>query len=115
LAGWLDWVTTTRATWNGCNASTWKENILAVNGHDERMEYGGLDRELGERLVNSGIRTRQIRHRAVCVHLDHGRGYMRPEIIERNRAIRRETRRSRSVWTPCGIKRVAGGAATRAA
>jgi glycosyltransferase involved in cell wall biosynthesis len=100
----LDAVTTTRPTWNGCNSSTFKEHILAVNGHDERMEYGGLDRELGERLVNFGLRAKQVRHRAVCVHLDHSRSYARADILVRNRAIRRETRRTRSVWTPHGIQ-----------
>jgi len=104
VARLLDAITTTRATWNGCNCSTWTRYILAVNGHDERMQYGGLDREIGERLVNAGIRAKQIRHRAVCVHLDHERSYARPELIERNRAIRRETRRTRSVWTPYGIQ-----------
>jgi glycosyltransferase involved in cell wall biosynthesis len=56
LAQLLDVLTTTRATWNGCNASTWKRHVVEVNGYDERMGYGGLDRELGERLVNGGKR-----------------------------------------------------------
>ena len=104
LARLLDAITTTRPTWNGCNCSTWTRYVLAVNGHDERMQYGGLDREMGERLLNAGIRAKQVRHRAVCVHLDHGRSYAKPELIERNRAIRRETRRSHCVWTPFGIQ-----------
>jgi glycosyltransferase involved in cell wall biosynthesis len=60
----LDRITTTRATWNGHNASGWKTDIVGVNGFDERMGYGGEDRELGERLVNFGVRPKQIRHRA---------------------------------------------------
>ena len=47
LSVWSDWITTTRPTFNGHNASAWKDDILRVNGFDERMEYGGLDRELG--------------------------------------------------------------------
>jgi glycosyltransferase involved in cell wall biosynthesis len=104
LAAFLDAVTTTRATWNGCNASGWKADLLRVNGFDERMEWGGEDRELGERLVNAGVRGRQVRHRAVCVHLDHARPYVRTEALAFNRAIREETRRSRSTWTPYGIE-----------
>lgn len=99
----LDVLSTTRATWNGCNASTWKDAIVAANGFDERMEYGGLDRELGERLVNAGLRPKQIRHRAICVHLDHPRGYRREESVRANLAIRRTTRRERHTWTPHGI------------
>jgi glycosyltransferase involved in cell wall biosynthesis len=101
----LDMVTTTRATWNGCNASTWKSHIVGVNGFDERMGYGGLDRELGERLVNAGVRPIQVRYRAVCVHLDHARAYVRQDTWEANHALRRETRRNRAVWTPYGIRK----------
>jgi glycosyltransferase involved in cell wall biosynthesis len=103
-AALLDAMTTTRATWNGGNASGWKTDLLRVNGYDERLQYGGLDRELGERLMNAGIRGKQIRHRAIAVHLDHARPYMQQEAWRHNDAIRRETRRSRATWTPYGIE-----------
>jgi hypothetical protein len=64
---------------------------LAVNGFDERMQYGGEDRELGERLFNYGIRSKQIRYSAICVHLDHARGYVNAEAIAKNKAIRQIT------------------------
>jgi glycosyltransferase involved in cell wall biosynthesis len=101
--GVLDRLTTTRATWNGGNASAWRSDLVRANGYDERMEHGGLDRELGERLVNAGLRGRQIRHRAVCVHLDHARGYARGEAVARNLEIRARTRAERVVRTPYGI------------
>lgn len=105
--GWLwDRLTTTRATWNGHNASGWKADVLAVNGFDERMAYGGEDRELGERLIFSGVRPIQIRHRAICVHLDHARGYVSDAAWARNRAIWNETLRTRSRWTEYGMQRV---------
>lgn len=103
MARLCDRITTTRATFNGGNSSAWKADILRVNGCDERMGYGGEDRELGERLNNLGIRGVQVRHRAVCVHLDHGRGYVDPEVIEQNQAIRRDTQSSGSTWSPQGI------------
>jgi glycosyltransferase involved in cell wall biosynthesis len=103
-ASLLDAVTTTKATWNGGNASAWKTDLLDVNGYDERLQYGGLDRELGERLINAGIRGKQVRHRAIAVHLDHARPYMRQETWLHNDAIRRETCQSRATWTPYGIK-----------
>ena len=99
----LDALTITRATWNGHSSSTWKKHVLAVNGFDERMQYGGQDREFGERLVNLGLSTRQVRYRCSCVHLDHGRGYASPESIARNRQIRRETRDQRITRTAYGI------------
>lgn len=101
----LDTVTTARATFNNCNSSAWKDDLLAVNGYDERMQYGGPDRELGERLENHGIRGKQIRHRAVCVHLDHARSYKTAESLERNRAIRAYTRANKVVVTPYGIRK----------
>lgn len=100
----LDALTITRATWNGHSSSTWKKHIIATNGFDERMQYGGQDREFGERLVNSGLRTRQVRYRCSCVHLDHGRGYARPESIAKNRAIRKHTRQHKITRTEYGIE-----------
>jgi glycosyltransferase involved in cell wall biosynthesis len=99
----LDAVTTTRPTFNGHNASAWKADVTRVNGFDQRMKYGGLDRELGERLVNAGIQGKQIRHRAVCVHLDHSRGYVNTEDKQRNRAIRRHTVGSGRTWADHGL------------
>lgn len=99
-----DQLSTARASWNGHNASGWRSDILAVNGFDERMGYGGQDREFGERLVNRGIRGIRIRHRAIVVHLDHPRGYATAESIAHNRAIRAETRRSRSTWAASGLR-----------
>src|SRR5690606_7493368 len=43
----LNKLTPTNASWNGHNSSGWKSDILEVNGFDERMQYGGEDRELG--------------------------------------------------------------------
>ncbi len=99
----LDRLTITRATWNGHSSSTWKKHFLDANGFDERMQYGGQDREFGERLVNMGIKSRQVRYRCSCVHLDHGRGYARPESIAKNRAIREHTRRQKVTHTEHGI------------
>ena len=100
-----DKLTTTKATWNGCNASTWKEHILAVNGHNEEMHYGGQDREMGQRLINLGLKSKQIRHQAVLLHLDHKRGYRTKESIDKNLAIRALTKTSGSTWTDSGIKK----------
>ncbi len=99
----LNFLTPTKATWNGHNSSGWKKDILNVNGFDERMQYGGQDRELGERLVNFGIRSKQLRYSAVCVHLDHKRGYRTQESIDKNKAIRKATRKEKKVWTYYGI------------
>lgn len=67
------------------------------------MQYGGQDRELGERLFNKGLKSKQIRYNAVCVHLDHARGYVNEETWKKNYAIRKNTRDNKVVKTPIGI------------
>lgn len=105
--GWrarlLNALTPARASWNGHNASGWRRDIEAVNGFDERMQYGGEDRELGERLENAGIHGKRVRYQAIVVHLDHDRGYVKPEMIAANRRIRAQTRRNRATWTEHGL------------
>lgn len=98
-----DLLTTTRPTWNGGNASGWRDDIVAANGFDERMGYGGQDRELGERLENAGVRGYGIRYRAHCIHLEHARGYADLETVHRNKAIRSHTRSRRVRRTRYGI------------
>ncbi len=105
ISKFFNTITPTNASWNGHNSSGWKKDILNVNGFDERMQYGGQDRELGERLFNFGIKSKQLRYSAVCVHLDHKRGYKTPESIEKNKAIRKETRNQKRVWTHYGISK----------
>lgn len=99
----LDFITPTGATFNNCNSSAWKSDLLAINGYDERMQYGGPDRELGERLVNYGIQSKQLRHQAICLHLDHKRGYKTKASLERNLDIRRQVKVERRTWTEFGI------------
>ena len=99
----LNTFTPTKASWNGHNASGWLNDILAVNGFDERMQYGGQDREFGERLENYGIHGMQIRYSTVCLHLDHARGYKTKESIQKNRDIRKHTRSAKVKWASLGI------------
>ena len=101
----LNALTPSNASWNGHNASGWKSDLLEVNGFDERMQYGGEDRELGERLINKGLKSKQIRYSAVCVHLDHARGYVKPEMIAKNRKIRDLTKHENKIWSDYGIDR----------
>ncbi|MCA9162180.1 MAG: glycosyltransferase family 2 protein [Planctomycetales bacterium] len=105
LGSLLNRITPTKANWSGANSSGWRDDILRVNGFDERMKYGGEDKELGDRLKNNGIRPIRLRYSAICLHLEHARGYVDPESYRRNQMIRHETRRGRLVWTPYGIEK----------
>ncbi|MFK2878135.1 glycosyltransferase [Rhodanobacter hydrolyticus] len=55
-----------------CNMSFWRDDLLRVNGFDERMEgYGAEDRELAARLGNAGVRRKQLKWAALAAHLEH--------------------------------------------
>lgn len=99
----LNKITPTKATWDGMNASGWKNDIVAVNGFDERMTYGGEDRELGERLMNYGVKPLQIRYSAICVHLHHERSYKTESAFQKNLKIRKETKTLKKTRTDYGI------------
>ena len=105
LAPVMDQITPTKATWNNCNASGWTRDLIAVNGFNEDMQYGGADRELGERLANHGVTGLQVRHQAIVLHLDHKRGYKTPETMAKNMAIRDKVISSGSVWCTNGIQK----------
>jgi glycosyltransferase involved in cell wall biosynthesis len=56
----------------GCNVSFWRNDLLRVNGYDERMEgYGSEDLEIDIRLRNAGLRRCQLKFAALALHLEH--------------------------------------------
>ena len=87
VMGVLDALSPIRKSWAGGNSSTLRANILAVNGFDEAMAYGGEDKEFGVRLGNAGIRGRTLRYSAPLYHLDHPKGYIDPDVQRRNREM----------------------------
>ncbi len=96
-------ITPTKASWNGGNASTWRQYIIDANGFDTRMRYGAEDREFGQRLENKGIKGIQLRYGLPLMHLWHERPYRNQEDWERNMVIWNETKRNRIVQTQHGI------------
>lgn len=87
----------------GANWSAFRDDILKVNGFDETITHGGLDKELGERLTNAGIPGRHLRFSAPLVHLDHPRGYADAAKKAAQKEFIRRVRRERITWTPDGI------------
>lgn len=104
-AWFLNNFTPTKATFDGMNVSAWKQDIINVNGFDERMQYGGEDREIGERLMNWGVKFKQIRYSAICLHLYHERPYKNEETLKFNKDIRKQTKKLKVTTTEFGIKR----------
>jgi hypothetical protein len=103
LAKTLDLLTPTRTTFNGNNSSAWRSDIIKANGFDERMEYGGLDCELGYRLNNNGIKSLQLRNRTTVLHLYHTRPYKNKDAVAKNRLIRKSTLEEKITKTNFGI------------
>lgn len=57
----------------GYNLSFWKDDVLKINGFEElATAWGYEDIDFALRLCNNGIRCKNIKHLANCVHLDHG-------------------------------------------
>lgn len=109
LGALYDALTPTRAEFQGNNASAWRDAIFAVNGFEGDMGYGGLDKALGRRLGNLGVRGIQARHRAVCLHLHHDRPYRTPETLRANRAILQRIARQREVRAINGLAEITDG------
>ncbi len=103
LRQWMSRFTPTLLYWAGCNASAWRTDIVAVNGFDERLRYGGEDKEFGERLINAGIRPISCRYTLLCLHQEHGRSYVNAEAMQKNREIRGQVRAERRTWTDFGL------------
>lgn len=97
----------------GANASVWRSDLLAINGYDETIKYGGGDKHLGIRLNNAGVRGRHLRFSAPLVHLDHPRGYADPERMRRHKQMIRAARKSGETRTRHGIAESEDGATGR--
>lgn len=99
----LNRISPAKPTWNGHNASCHKVHAIAVNGFDERMQYGGEDCEFGDRLGNYGLKVKRVRYSAVCIHLEHSRGYVTDAMLEKNQQIRAQTVQNGVVRAPLGL------------
>lgn len=99
----LNYLTPTACNLKGSNASAWKKDLLAAGGFDERLQWGGLDRELGVRLKNAGIKPRHVRYDAICIHLDHARSYADPDNVAANKAHRKKVEKEKTRHTAYGL------------
>jgi glycosyltransferase involved in cell wall biosynthesis len=105
FAFFMNWITPTKKTFNGHNTSCFKEDLIAVNGFNEDMKYGGLDREIGERLFHNNIRSIQIRYSAICLHLNHDRSYATKDIWLNNNNIRQYNKQHKVIAIQNGLSK----------
>ncbi|MBZ0201141.1 MAG: glycosyltransferase [Ignavibacteriaceae bacterium] len=85
----------------GCNFSIHKEEILKINGFDERYEAPsiGEDTDIQFRLELNGVKIKSLNNIAVQYHLYH-KLQERPQI---NLNLFEEVKKSRVAFTPYGI------------
>lgn len=100
---WLNRFTPAAPTWNGHSASCLRSQAIQINGFNEDMQYGGLDVEFGLRLRHVGIEPRHIRYSTITLHLDHGHGYVTPDMRRRSHEVKENTRHKRLTWAERGL------------
>jgi glycosyltransferase involved in cell wall biosynthesis len=56
----------------GCNMAFWRSDLLQTNGFDESYEgWGREDSDIVARLLNLGVKRKNLKWAAVCFHLFH--------------------------------------------
>jgi GT2 family glycosyltransferase len=87
----------------GCNFSLFKDDLLSINGFDERYEGPGVgeDSDIEFRLRRQGVEMRSLIFRANLVHFDAG---SLPRSLA-NHELLAEVIRQGTSWTPYGIRK----------
>ena len=87
----------------GCNFSLYLENILKVNGFDERyiLPSIGEDTDLQFRLKLAGVNIKSINHAAVHYHLYHQLQQRNPQNLE----LFENVKKAKNHFTSYGLKR----------
>ena len=85
-----------------CNFAFWREHAIQVNGFNEEfVGWGREDSEFVARLMNRGIRRRNLKFNGLAYHLYHpinARNH-----LERNDAILERTIREQLTWCEQGL------------
>lgn len=56
----------------GCHMAFWKEDLIRINGFDERyMSWGREDSDIAMRMMHSGVKRINLKWAAICYHLHH--------------------------------------------
>lgn len=87
----------------GCNFSLFKEDLVNINGFDERYESPsiGEDSDVQFRLELSGVNIKSINHAALQYHLYHELQQRNPQ----NLLLFEETKGQQISFTPMGLKK----------
>lgn len=88
----------------GCNFSIHKEDILSINGFDERYEAPsiGEDSDVQFRLELNGVTVKSLNHIAIQYHLYH-KPQERPQ---KNLTLFENAKKDKTFFTPFGIRKL---------
>lgn len=79
----------------GCNFSLYKDDLLAINGFDNRYEVPGIgeDSDIEYRLVANGTKVRNLFYKAILLHVMH------PELTRHDTALNifNETKKAQQI------------------
>jgi glycosyltransferase involved in cell wall biosynthesis len=86
----------------GSNFSIYKEDLLKVNGFDERYHYPacGEDTDINLRLERAGVKVKTLKHIAIQYHLFH----KQLERDEKRLEVYRYNLENNIIYTPFGIE-----------
>jgi glycosyltransferase involved in cell wall biosynthesis len=109
VLSWLVYqvVHTDQKALRGCNQAYWKDDLLRVNGFDERMVgWGREDNEIAARLYNIGVKRRNLKFSGLAIHIHHHTRKRSGD--SRNRALLARTIEEGIRWCSTGIDRHLG-------
>ena len=88
-----------------CNMSFYKEDCIKINGFNNEFEgWGREDTEFIVRMINSGIKRKNIRFNAIQFHLWHNENSR--ESLKRNNLILQDAINNCSNWCENGINSI---------
>lgn len=92
----------------GCNFSVERDDLIAVNGFDERhgVQWGAEDSDVERRLKRIGVKVHSLRFAATMIHFD-GQYFRRgPSEDARQRwKLYQQAEKENRIWTPDGLIR----------
>lgn len=87
-----------------CNQGWWRDDLVALNGFDERFEgWGREDKDLAVRAFHAGLQRRSLRFAGLATHLYHPERH--EDGASPNDALLADTRATGRVRSPVGLDR----------
>ena len=87
-----------------CNQGWWRDDLVALNGFDERFEgWGREDKDLAVRAFHAGLKRCSLRWAGLATHLYHQERHEQGE--SPNDALLADTRATKRIRSPLGLDR----------